>query len=95
MQLRTTAATSGLVKEQKNNVDNIPGDEEEEEEIEIPPEECDLFQENGVLEAVEKHKSSDLSNCVIFHQLDMVDLASVASLAEFIKSQFGKLDILV
>ncbi|KAL0379562.1 UNVERIFIED_CONTAM: (+)-neomenthol dehydrogenase [Sesamum angustifolium] len=46
------------------------------------------------LEAIEKLKSSGLSDCVIFHQLDVADLASVASLAEFIKSQFGKLDIL-
>ncbi|KAL0301583.1 UNVERIFIED_CONTAM: protein ESKIMO 1 [Sesamum radiatum] len=39
---------AGLVyKEQKNNVDSILGDEEE--EIEIPPQECDLFQENGYL----------------------------------------------
>ncbi|KAK4418674.1 (+)-neomenthol dehydrogenase [Sesamum alatum] len=46
------------------------------------------------LEAVEKLKSSGLSDRVIFHQLDVADSASVASLAEFIKSQFGKLDIL-
>ncbi|XP_020550645.1 uncharacterized protein LOC105174340 [Sesamum indicum] len=47
------------------------------------------------LEAVEKLKSSGLSDCVVFHQLDVADLASVVSLAEFVKSQFGKLDILV
>ncbi|KAL0425963.1 UNVERIFIED_CONTAM: (+)-neomenthol dehydrogenase [Sesamum radiatum] len=47
------------------------------------------------LEAVEKLKASSLSGSVIFHQLDVADLASIASLAEFIKSQFGKLDILV
>ncbi|KAK4418673.1 (+)-neomenthol dehydrogenase [Sesamum alatum] len=47
------------------------------------------------LEAVDKLKSSGLSDRVIFHQLDVADSASVASLAEFIKSQFGKLDILV
>ncbi|KAL0428910.1 UNVERIFIED_CONTAM: (+)-neomenthol dehydrogenase [Sesamum radiatum] len=47
------------------------------------------------LEAVEKLKASSLSGSIIFHQLDVADLASIASLAEFIKSQFGKLDILV
>lgn len=47
------------------------------------------------LEAVEKLKGSGLSDFVVFHQLDVTDLASIASLAEFIKSQFGKLDILV
>ncbi|GFP93031.1 (+)-neomenthol dehydrogenase, partial [Phtheirospermum japonicum] len=49
------------------------------------------------LEAVEKLKkgSDSVSDRVIFHQLQVTDLASIASLAEFIKSQFGKLDILV
>ncbi|KAI3444586.1 hypothetical protein Pfo_001251 [Paulownia fortunei] len=47
------------------------------------------------LEAVEELKGSSLSGCVIFHQLDVTDLASIASLAEYIRSQFGKLDILV
>ncbi|RYR74725.1 hypothetical protein Ahy_A02g009446 isoform C [Arachis hypogaea] len=37
----------------------------------------------------------DLSGFVLFHQLDVADPASVASLADFIKSKFGKLDILV
>ncbi|KAL1329532.1 hypothetical protein HN51_046655 [Arachis hypogaea] len=37
----------------------------------------------------------DLSDFVLFHQLDVADPASVASLADFIKSKFGKLDILV
>jgi (+)-neomenthol dehydrogenase len=32
---------------------------------------------------------------VVFHQLDVADINSIASLADFIKSQFGKLDILV
>ncbi|KAJ3682977.1 hypothetical protein LUZ60_013204 [Juncus effusus] len=36
----------------------------------------------------------NLSN-IIFHQLDVCDSDSAASLAEFIKSRFGKLDILV
>ncbi|XP_073024537.1 LOW QUALITY PROTEIN: (+)-neomenthol dehydrogenase-like [Primulina eburnea] len=48
------------------------------------------------LEAVEKlNEESGLSAFVIFHQLDVMDSESVASLAEFVKSQFGKLDILV
>ncbi|XP_050387351.1 uncharacterized protein LOC126803613 [Argentina anserina] len=47
------------------------------------------------LEAVEKLKESGLSGQVVFHQLDVADPASIASLAHFIKTQFGKLDILV
>ncbi|KAK1558714.1 hypothetical protein Q3G72_005726 [Acer saccharum] len=48
------------------------------------------------LEAVEKLKESEgLSDYVIFHQLDVTDPASIASLADFIKTHFGKLDILV
>ncbi|XVF80025.1 hypothetical protein PTKIN_Ptkin15bG0037200 [Pterospermum kingtungense] len=47
------------------------------------------------LEAVEKLKESGLSDNVVFHQLDVADPASIASLVEFIKTQFGKLDILV
>ncbi|KAJ9188362.1 hypothetical protein P3X46_003726 [Hevea brasiliensis] len=47
------------------------------------------------LEAVEKLKGFGLSDHVVFHQLDVTDTASIASLAEFIKTQFGKLDILV
>ncbi|KAL7158661.1 hypothetical protein ABFS83_02G159200 [Erythranthe nasuta] len=49
------------------------------------------------LAAVENLKgSSGISDDgVVFHQLDVTDLASVDSLAEFIKSRFGKLDILV
>ncbi|OAY49211.1 (+)-neomenthol dehydrogenase [Manihot esculenta] len=51
--------------------------------------------ENRGLEAVEKLKGFGLSNHVVFHQLDVTDPASIASLAEFIKTRFGKLDILV
>ncbi|XP_020538484.1 (+)-neomenthol dehydrogenase isoform X2 [Jatropha curcas] len=51
--------------------------------------------ENRGLEAIEKLKESGLSDGVVFHQLDVLDPASIASLAEFIKTQFGKLDILV
>ena len=47
------------------------------------------------LEAFEKLKELGLSGQVVFHQLDVSDPASVASLADFIKTQFGKLDILV
>ncbi|XP_024160844.1 (+)-neomenthol dehydrogenase [Rosa chinensis] len=47
------------------------------------------------LEAVEKLHESGLSGQVVFHQLDVADPASIASLAQFIKTQFGKLDILV
>ncbi|XLR10121.1 hypothetical protein S83_038059, partial [Arachis hypogaea] len=37
----------------------------------------------------------DLSHLVLFHQLDVADPASVDSLANFIKSEFRKLDILL
>ncbi|KAL2330342.1 hypothetical protein Fmac_017923 [Flemingia macrophylla] len=47
------------------------------------------------LKAVEKLKEFGLSFYVVFHQLDVDDPASVAALADFIKTQFGKLDILV
>ncbi|XP_048141613.1 (+)-neomenthol dehydrogenase-like isoform X3 [Rhodamnia argentea] len=48
------------------------------------------------LEAVEKLKlEPGLSDHVFFHQLDVSDPASVSSLADFVKCQFGKLDILV
>ncbi|BBG95120.1 receptor like protein 19 [Prunus dulcis] len=46
------------------------------------------------LEAAEKLKESGLSGQVVFHQLDVANPATVASLADFIKTQFGKLDIL-
>ena len=47
------------------------------------------------LEAVEKLKEFGVSDLVVFHQLDVADSVSVASFADFIKTQFGKLDILV
>ncbi|KAL4621858.1 hypothetical protein ACB092_06G258900 [Castanea dentata] len=47
------------------------------------------------LEAVDKLIESGLSDLVLFHQLDVTDPASIASLADFIKATFGKLDILV
>ncbi|KAL9430135.1 hypothetical protein AB3S75_025507 [Citrus x aurantiifolia] len=46
------------------------------------------------LEAVEKLKQSGFDN-VIFHQLDVADPGAIHSLANFIRSHFGKLDILV
>ncbi|XP_021817008.1 (+)-neomenthol dehydrogenase-like isoform X2 [Prunus avium] len=47
------------------------------------------------LEAVEKLKEFGLSDLVVFHQLDVADSISIASFADFVKTQFGKLDILV
>ena len=49
------------------------------------------------VDAVEKLKeSNDFSDQdLLFHQLDVEDSSSVASLAEFVKTQFGRLDILV
>ena len=48
------------------------------------------------LEAVQKIKDSSISDELVgFHQLDVVEPGSIASLAEFIKTKFGKLDILV
>ncbi|KAK9094648.1 hypothetical protein Scep_026117 [Stephania cephalantha] len=67
---------------------------------------CRQLASNGVLvvltardekrgnEAVESLKGSGLSD-VVFHQLDVADPASVAYLADFVKTRFGKLDILV
>ncbi|XP_011028496.1 PREDICTED: (+)-neomenthol dehydrogenase-like isoform X2 [Populus euphratica] len=46
------------------------------------------------LEAVKSLKVSGFSD-VVFHQLDVVDDLSIASLANFIRNQFGRLDILV
>ncbi|KAM5555197.1 (+)-neomenthol dehydrogenase-like [Rosa sericea] len=47
------------------------------------------------IEAVEKLKECCLSNLVVFHQLDVTDPDSIVSLADFVKTHFGKLDILV
>ncbi|EEF51151.1 carbonyl reductase, putative [Ricinus communis] len=35
------------------------------------------------------------SSAVVFHQLDVTDPAIIASLTKFIKTKYGKLDILV
>lgn len=47
------------------------------------------------IEAVRSIKAAGLSDNVTFHQLDVLDNLSIASLADFLKTQFGKLDILV
>lgn len=44
--------------------------------------------------AVEKLNGLGLSN-VIFHQLEVTDASSIARLADFLKTRFGRLDILV
>lgn len=44
--------------------------------------------------AVEKLRGLGLS-IVIFHQLDITDASSIARLADFLKTRFGRLDILV
>jgi len=46
-------------------------------------------------EALEKLKGSGLSDLVVFHQLDVADPSSIAALADFIMTLFGRLDILV
>lgn len=47
-------------------------------------------------EAVHKLvKESGLSDSVVYHQLDVTDPASVSALVDFVRSRFGKLDILV
>ncbi|KAJ0246533.1 (+)-neomenthol dehydrogenase [Hirschfeldia incana] len=49
------------------------------------------------LEAVEtlRQETGVSDQTLVFHQLDVTDPASVTSLAEFVKTQFGKLDILI
>ncbi|TVU15090.1 hypothetical protein EJB05_38592, partial [Eragrostis curvula] len=44
--------------------------------------------------AVDKLKEQGLSD-VIFHQLEITDASSIARLADFLKTRFGKIDILV
>jgi (+)-neomenthol dehydrogenase len=46
------------------------------------------------VEAAEKLSGMGLSS-VVFHQLEVTDSSSVARLADFLKTRFGKLDILV
>ncbi|PON92028.1 Short-chain dehydrogenase/reductase [Trema orientale] len=45
------------------------------------------------LEVVGKLAEAGLSELVIFHQLVVTDPSSVSSLADFVKTKFGKLDI--
>ena len=49
------------------------------------------------LEAVEtlRRETEVSEQTLVFHQLDVTDPASITSLAQFVKAQFGKLDILV
>jgi len=48
------------------------------------------------IEGVETLKKSGINpDDLVFHQLDVTDSDSIASLADFIKAKFGKLDILV
>ena len=47
------------------------------------------------LEAVEAIRTSSAAAEVFFHQLDVTDPSSAARLADFIRDQFGRLDILV
>jgi (+)-neomenthol dehydrogenase len=47
------------------------------------------------LEAVERIRCASGDAEVYFHQLDVTDPSSAARLAEFIRHQFGRLDILV
>ena len=46
------------------------------------------------LAAVEKLNEAGFSD-VVFHQLEITDAKSIARLADFLKTRFGKLDILV
>ncbi|KAK8574344.1 hypothetical protein V6N13_016144 [Hibiscus sabdariffa] len=47
------------------------------------------------LEALQSLKDTGLLDHLLFHQLDVADPESIASLADFVKKHFGKLDILV
>ncbi|KAL0425966.1 UNVERIFIED_CONTAM: (-)-isopiperitenone reductase [Sesamum radiatum] len=46
-------------------------------------------------EAQERLKEIGLSDNVVFHQLDVLDPASIAFLVDFIKAKYGRVDILV
>ncbi|CAI0379913.1 unnamed protein product [Linum tenue] len=53
--------------------------------------------ENRGIQAVDDLKTNHgvSSDNIVYHQLDVTDSSSISSLADFIKTQFGKLDILV
>ncbi|XP_037468059.1 (-)-isopiperitenone reductase-like isoform X2 [Triticum dicoccoides] len=47
-------------------------------------------------EAAERLRAPGLTDTdVVFHRLDITDASSIATLADFVKTRFGKLDILV
>ncbi|KAI3764462.1 hypothetical protein L2E82_14471 [Cichorium intybus] len=46
------------------------------------------------METLKDHALSQHAN-IVFHQLDVLDPSSISSLVDFIKSKYGKLDILV
>ncbi|KAI3498319.1 hypothetical protein L1887_34091 [Cichorium endivia] len=46
------------------------------------------------METLKDHAVSQHDN-IVFHQLDVLDSSSISSLVDFIKSKYGKLDILV
>ncbi|KAJ8506273.1 hypothetical protein OPV22_007159 [Ensete ventricosum] len=49
----------------------------------------------GLAAVANLQASGAFDSDVLFHQLDVADSVSVASLADFIRDQFGKLDVLV
>uniref|UniRef100_A0A1J3CNF9 Short-chain dehydrogenase/reductase n=1 Tax=Noccaea caerulescens TaxID=107243 RepID=A0A1J3CNF9_NOCCA len=53
-------------------------------------------EKKGIEAAETLKKETGVSDqSLVFHQLDVLDPTSISSLAEFVKTQFGKLDILV
>ncbi|AET02070.1 putative oxidoreductase [Medicago truncatula] len=52
-------------------------------------------QKRGIQAFEKLKKEFEFCNLVVFHQLDVTDPFSIASLVEFVKTQFGRLDILV
>lgn len=48
------------------------------------------------IEAMERLKKElDITDQILFHQLDVMDTLSISSLVNFINTKFGRLDILV
>ncbi|URE01777.1 KR domain [Musa troglodytarum] len=52
-------------------------------------------EQRGLAAVADLQASGASDSDVLFHQLDVADSASVASLADFVRDQFGKLDVLV
>jgi (+)-neomenthol dehydrogenase len=52
-------------------------------------------QKRGIQAFEKLKKEFSFCNFVVFHQLDVTDPFSISSLVEFVKTQFGRLDILV